>query len=514
MTNQARYQLHQQLTTVPAAVKLIGQNLDKQFKRYVYRDLRQHLQNFLQLRKGYRWVIMPGLRGVGKTTLLAQLYYDPLLRNQRKFYLSLDFVQRINANMMDVEAVIEQMLGCKIEEYDQPIFLFLDEVHFSPDWSLALKILIDNSSNLYAVCTGSSALSLQTNTDIVRRADIIKVNPLSFTEFIAIRQMSKQPDASTLPLLDTTLSLTIKEALFESVNVEQAYERLESMQPAIQGYWSQISQQSTAINEYLQYGTLPFTLNLKDYQSPPTAKSPKVTQASFEYFVYERIAQTLDTIVVKDILPLNRFSGHVLDAFPKLIAALTYADAKSLNRLSKELQLSVGTIQNMLSTLCQNEIIMEVRPRGFSFGHVRKNHKYLFTSPAIRATSAHDLGQSFDHNSTDYHQFRGRLLEDLVGSYLKRLFIDRPLSSALEYDASKQGADFILSRKGIKENAIIIEVGMNKSTAKQAIKTLQKGGRYGLVFNDDMHAQSATNIMKVDTDNQVLHVTSAVFLLL
>ena len=55
-------------------------------------------------------MIMAGLRGVGKTTLLAQLYLHPELRSATKFYLSLDQAQLLGAEMTDVVATLEHKL--------------------------------------------------------------------------------------------------------------------------------------------------------------------------------------------------------------------------------------------------------------------------------------------------------------------------------------------------------------------------------------------------------------------
>ena len=103
---------------------------------------------------------MAGLRGVGKTTLLAQLYLHPQLKTASKFYLSLDQAQFLGAQMQDVERALAFRLGRPLTEAKELIFIFLDEVHCLPQWSLAAKILYDRCRRLFLVCTSSSALAL------------------------------------------------------------------------------------------------------------------------------------------------------------------------------------------------------------------------------------------------------------------------------------------------------------------------------------------------------------------
>lgn len=81
-------------------------------------------------------------------------------------------------------------------------------------------------------------------------------------------------------------------------------------------------------------------------------------------------------------------------------------------------------------------------------------------------------------------QLRGRLLEDVVGMYLKRTFNPSETPAIVEYDYSSGGADFIVSRTGQRGDAIVIEVGAKKRTAQQAYETLERvNAKYGLVIS-------------------------------
>ena len=478
------------------------------FKRHIYTYLKDHLNSFLESKSGSKWIIMSGLRGVGKTTLLGQLYSDPQIKDEARFYLSLDVVKKVGATIIDVEEAIEDILGHKIESYPKPLYIFLDEVHFLSDWSLAIKTLVDSSSKLFVVCTGSSALTLQTNADVARRASFTKIHPLSFTEFVSMKQVfEKKKDYKSA---DSHLSQEIKKALFESNDVMEVDKRLKAVEPAIESYWSDLNIEKL-ITEYLAFGSLPFVLKWRK------GKNGFPNQL----IGWQQVVQTIDNVLLKDIMSLEKFDSYTLNLFPKLLFLLAQADSKTLRGLADDLKISSQTVQNMLNVLFQSEIIIEIKPRGYGHGHVRKAHKYRFNSAAMRMALSHEFGYNIMTSKSKYNQFQGYLLEDVIASYLKRFFVDRPLGSSLEYDAKKGGADFIISRSGLKKEAVVIEVGMQKTKTDQVLETLKKGGRYGLVlsgvadFGRHITIGEAQPLRtKVDIDKKVISVAAPIFLLL
>ena len=137
------------------------------------------------------WIIMVGARGVGKTTLLAQLYSDPALIKAQKFYLSLDRAQLVDATIADIVAAIEHRLGQSLFTVKAPLFIFLDEVHLIEKWSLAAKIIYDRCRYLFLIRTSSSSIALNTSPDVARRATFIRVGPLTLPESIFIKSQGK-----------------------------------------------------------------------------------------------------------------------------------------------------------------------------------------------------------------------------------------------------------------------------------------------------------------------------------
>jgi len=60
------------------------------FKRSVFLILQKYVVDFLEKGSEPRIIVMPGLRGTGKTTLLAQLFLSLPTENVSKLYLSVE----------------------------------------------------------------------------------------------------------------------------------------------------------------------------------------------------------------------------------------------------------------------------------------------------------------------------------------------------------------------------------------------------------------------------------------
>ena len=144
------------------------------YKRSVYLVLEKYVKDFL---KGTitdpRILIMPGLRGTGKTTLLAQLFLNQLTSGVEKIYISADeVVKRFDIGLWELLEHYEKIIGFRLEELKQPLILFFDEIHYDRKWASFLKSIYDRTKKVMVICTGSAALLLreQMNADIARRA--------------------------------------------------------------------------------------------------------------------------------------------------------------------------------------------------------------------------------------------------------------------------------------------------------------------------------------------------------
>ena len=149
-------------------------------RRYLATEIEQAIDKFLvEQRDSDRWFILTGLRGVGKTTVLAQIYTHLKQSNPgRKFnqlYISLDdIIGRVDVNLGQILDRYQNLLGSSWTQNPDPTFIFIDEVQTDPRWTRFLKAIYDKSRNTFFVCTGSSAADLQIDADVAGRRARLK----------------------------------------------------------------------------------------------------------------------------------------------------------------------------------------------------------------------------------------------------------------------------------------------------------------------------------------------------
>lgn len=420
-------------------------------KRHIYIKLAKYVNDFISARSEQRLLIVPGLRGVGKTTVLAQLYANFFLKNSeyKSLFISLD--EAVNLYQIGLQEVLdgyEYLLGESFEKQKKPVFLFIDEIQADPNWTAVLKSIYDRSRNVFILCTGSSAVQLQTSADLARRATFEKLYPMSFVEYEMIKH-------NRFPIKG--LKEQIKQAIYMSDSAQQVWHTLQTVQNSVDSYWSRIDQLD--IKEYLSIGSLPFALQIGN-----------------EYQVYEAISIMLDKIISKDIPMLDKFDTDTLGVIKRLLFILSENDTTSINKLAPILNINNLTLSNIMDVLEKSELLIKVLPHGSNIGAVRKPAKYLFMSSAIRAaffSIAGISGTFFSH--------QGRLFEDVAAEYLYREFVCNG-SGTITYDSSQVAADFILQIANQRQ--IAIEVGRGEKDFSQIIATMEKiKCNYGIIFH-------------------------------
>jgi predicted AAA+ superfamily ATPase len=104
------------------------------------------------------------------------------------------------------------------------------------------------------------------------------------------------------------------------------------------------------------------------------------------------------------------------------------------------------------------------------------------------------LQLSSKESIASYNNFKGKLLEDVIGLYLHRI-LNLYNDVSLTYDSAKAGADFIL-RTG--EKKFVIEVGFGDKKIDQVRYTLQRiKGNCGIVICGTDKLSFQDNILKI-----------------
>lgn len=459
--------LQTQITQTLKKLKGLSHDIDDKplFRRTIFNELHQHALNFLTKNTNPRFIVMPGLRGTGKTTLLAQLYLSLPNENITKLYLSVDeAIKRFEVNLWDIIENYEELIEKHLEDFNTPLFLFIDEIHYDEKWAMFLKTLYDRSKNIMVFCTGSAALLLreQINADVARRVFFIDVPPISFSEYMLFKYNK--------PIINEVGNI-IKKAIVFSNDAKNIFNTLKAEEKRINKYWQDISK--FELYNYIKFGTFPFTLKAEN----------EIVATTF-------ISQIINKVIYADIPQFYNFEATTLNKIDKLLYLLADTLGVSNNKLCDVLEMKADTLRLIFKSLENSGVINKIAPFGGHFKQVKKQAKYLFATPALRFVYL-----SSKESISIFENYLGSLLEDLVSMYLQRLI---PLfgNFALSYDAADSGADFIIS-SGLQH--IIIEVGAGKKNYKQTFVTAQKvKSKYSLIISDDsLEYSAAQNAIKI-----------------
>ena len=433
--------------------------------RYPYLTLQKYLTDLLDetLAEENKIIILPGIRGVGKTTLLSQLYsFEKFLPDSHqhlkhkfkvldhRFYISVDRLISENISLNDFIQYLEDTVWGSLLKNNKKILLLIDEIQYDEQWDLSLKLLFDKvkgNKNILIIATGSSAIFLnQKNKDLVRRSKVERILPEKFTEYLVLHH-------GIFPQKGLTSAL--RDAVFNSITAREVFERISAQKISIVNKLSSIKDLQQRKNDYFLRGSFPFA-----------AEMTSIPQA------LERIKNmVLVNITQRDLILSGDFDAETLVKIPDVLFLLANSDEISTGNLADTLKLHSNTINKILKSLVDAEILFEIKPYGQPYAQIKKSPKYLFVSSAIRSGL---LGGIFSSGN------KGKLLED----YMALIFAKELDGKAkVLYDYGKGGADFVV--RFVNGEEIVFEVGMSKERTDQVERTMKKtNGRakYGVVI--------------------------------
>lgn len=146
-----------------------------------------------------RLIALKGARGVGKTTVLLKRIANELASTGQGLYASLDSFYFSENRLYDLADDFYKSGGK---------YLFLDEVHKYPNWSLELKNIYDSFPDLHLIVTSSSMLQLVTSEgDLSRRMTTYELRGLSFREYLNLETGNDFPAIGLSELLKNHVAL-------------------------------------------------------------------------------------------------------------------------------------------------------------------------------------------------------------------------------------------------------------------------------------------------------------------
>lgn len=288
-------------------------------------------------------IAIVGARGSGKTTLMLQYIKKNLPINKQTLYVSLDDIYFYENKLVD--------LAEKFIKYGGK-YLFLDEVHKYPTWSIEVKNLYDNFPDLKIVISGSSILEIfKSYADLSRRIIVYKLPEMSFREFIEFHKGIKLNKYSLTEILYN------HEKLSTEIN--------DKIKPL------------PAFKDYLKFGTYPFFgKNIKRY--------------------HEKLRQVIDVVLNIDIPQTKNIEMANIVKTKKLLGIIASLSPfkPNITDLAKDLNVHRNTLLQYLNYLAKAEIIYLLPAGKKGDGQLAKPEKiYLHNTNIMYAMNENpDIG--------------------------------------------------------------------------------------------------------------------------
>ncbi|MCL2687748.1 MAG: AAA family ATPase [Methanobrevibacter sp.] len=453
---------------------------DKQKLKYrsVFLKLKMHIDNFLKGHVENRFIILPGLRGVGKSTLIFQIYdylvNEIKIESDRILYLSTDQLNELLGEriIQAIDVFISDVHQKSPVTLDEEIFIFIDEAQNDKRWSQAGKIIYDQSKKIFMIFTGSSALDLEINVDAVRRTKKESVFPMNFQEYLLLKYKIFPPKGTSESIRNLILTGDISDAS----NKEKIINRkLSKLRTPPKKEWE----------NYLCYGGFPLSIYLNEFD------------------VHEKTYKMIERIIEKDVSHYRSVRKETKSTIFKIIIFLSLQKPGEISekKLSARLEVSSSVIHDLLNILEKTHLIFHIDPYVSAGKSIKKPKKYYFLSPSLKSSINFRLGRYFPKN----REFLGSLAENLVASYFLKMKETTNSPNGVFYPPEDGNVDFLLSKIG--GEIIPVEVGVGKKNKKQVIQSMNKyNSKYGIIISNK------TEIIKKEEDIVYLPLTTFSFM--
>lgn len=165
---------------------------EKEFDSGIARQ--KYLPRLIKSLEHKRAVLITGSRRVGKTTLLKQLIQylitEKKINSKNILYVLLDHPRLAKISILEI---VEEFRKIHLLSQDEKIVLFFDEVQYLKDWEQEVKSLVD-LENVKIFLSGSASTEIFQKTPFLTgRYEKIKIDPLSFQEFLQFKNVSISP---------------------------------------------------------------------------------------------------------------------------------------------------------------------------------------------------------------------------------------------------------------------------------------------------------------------------------
>ena len=430
--------------------------------------IKGHVDEFLEKTTNNRYFALPGLRGVGKTTLLYQtyeyLYKSKNINPNQILFISCENLNHIvDFRIIDV---VKQFLNTyhntTLRRLDKKIFLLIDESQYDKNWALSGKLIFDKTKNIFMIFTGSSALNIEYDANSARRLLKQNITHLNYNQHLKLKYGYDAEEVST----------SLKKLIFEGDVVDA----IKTEQSINQDLINLKNYSTTDWNEYLTYGGFPTSL--------------------FEYnhkIICKNITDMIEKVISHDMGSIESINSEIQTHANRLLRflALQKPGDISQEKMRTYLGTSKGTVRKILDILEKTQLIFHCEPHMESAKRSIKSWEYFFATSSIK----HVLTSSIGNLNSNKKAYLGVLLENLVASTLFYLSNEDGNYFKLYYDPETEGnVDFIIQREF--QNPIPIEVSMGKKNKKQVASAIERyNADYGIISNTTKSIEKKDNVI-------------------
>ena len=295
-----------------------------------------------------RFAVLSGARRVGKTTIMYQMI-DNLLEEEinPKNIVYISFDNPI-VKLMNVEKVLS------IYESLYPIsgtrYLFLDEIQYTENWELWMKVIYDSRKDIRLTATGSASPVLEKgSTDSgTGRWSVLKIPTMSFYEYCRLLQLDEI-------ILPENIRLT------DLIKMNRA-----ELGDLMDRFTSLLNH----FNRYLTIGGF-----------------PELVLSDDDVYAQRMLREdVVDKVIKRDVLTLFNIRNPLLMEKLFLYLCMNSAEIFNVTTAAKELEnISTNTIESYLEALEMSNLIYIAKPINVgSKGALKGKPKIFIADAAIR----------------------------------------------------------------------------------------------------------------------------------
>ncbi|MDE7390243.1 MAG: ATP-binding protein [Lachnospiraceae bacterium] len=325
---------------IPSAIK----EESKPQKRLAYYEALRMLKH----KSIRRFVVLSGVRRVGKTTILYQIM-DNLIEEginpKNILYVTFDNPILKFVNMESVLSIYESLYPVQGTRY-----IFFDEIQYTDNWELWMKVIYDSRKDIRLIATGSASPILEKGAadSGTGRWSVLKIPTMSFYEYCRLLGLEE-------PKLPENLKLT---ALVK-MNKAELSDLMGRFMP-LQNHF----------NRYLTIGGFP-ELVLSD------------DDAYAQRMLREDV---VDKVIKRDVLTMFNIRSPLLMEKLFLYLCMNSTEIFNATAAAKELEnISVLTIESYIEALEMSNLIYLAKPMDVgSKGALKGKPKIFIADAAIR----------------------------------------------------------------------------------------------------------------------------------